>query len=142
RLLEEVVEEPEPAPLEQGRSLRGRCALVTGGATGIGRAVALEFARNGVHVAFNYFADGDPEVKAEAERTAHEIAQLEVRVHAEECDVREPGRVNAFVRRSHEALGGLHIAVNNAGIAHDRAIWRLSDEQWNAVLQTNLTGAF
>src|SRR5690606_4430839 len=54
RLLEEVVEEPAPSPLQQNGSLRGRCAIVTGGATGIGRAICLELARHGVHVAFNY----------------------------------------------------------------------------------------
>src|SRR5690606_16399775 len=81
-LLEEVTEEPEPQPLHVGRSLRGRCAIVTGGATGIGRAIALEFARQGAHVAFNYFAyDDSPELAEEAQQTAREIAQMEVRVH-------------------------------------------------------------
>src|SRR5690606_31600699 len=80
-LLEEVTEEPEASPLAAGRSLRGRCMIVTGGATGIGRAVALEFARHGTHVAFNYFDhEGDGSVAAEAATTAREITQLEVRV--------------------------------------------------------------
>lgn len=143
RLLEQVTEEPEPQPLVLGRSLRGRGVIVTGGATGLGRAIALEFARQGAHVAFNYYAhDGSPEVVEEAERTAREIAQLEVRVHLEACDVRNPHAVRGFVQRSLERLGGLHILVNNAGIARDRALWRLSDEQWESVLETNLSGAF
>jgi 3-oxoacyl-[acyl-carrier protein] reductase len=143
RLLEQVVEDPEPLPLHSGGALRGRCAIVTGGATGIGRAITLELARRGVHVAFNYFgADDAEEVAAEAERTAHEVTQLEVRVHAEACDVGDAAAVRAFVRRAREALGGVHILVNNAGIARDRALWRLTDEQWKSVLQTNLTGAF
>jgi 3-oxoacyl-[acyl-carrier protein] reductase len=141
-LLEEMVEDPEPQPLRFSHALRGRCAIVTGGATGIGRAIALEFARHGVHVAFNYFpVDGADEL-AEAERTAREIAQLEVRVHMEQCDVRDPEAVKDFVRRSHATLGGLHILVNNAGTSRDRALWRLSDEDWSAVIDTNLTGAF
>jgi 3-oxoacyl-[acyl-carrier protein] reductase len=143
RLLETVTEEPEVLPLQFGRSLRGRCAIVTGGATGIGRAICLEFAHHGAHVAFNYHPDGDAEELAEeAERTAHEIAQLEVRAHHEPCDVRRPAAVAQFVRRSIEALGGAHVLVNNAGIARDRALWRLSDDDWQSVIDTNLTGAF
>jgi 3-oxoacyl-[acyl-carrier protein] reductase len=143
RLLETVAEEPEPLPLQFERSLRGRCAIVTGGATGIGRAVCLEFARHGAHVAFNFHPeDGGEDVAAEAERTAHEIAQLEVRVHFEPCDVRRPAAVSHFVRRSLEALGGAHVLVNNAGIARDGALWRLTDDDWRSVIDTNLTGAF
>jgi 3-oxoacyl-[acyl-carrier protein] reductase len=142
-LLEQVVEDPEASPLLASRSLRGRCVIVTGGATGIGREIALEFARQGSHVAFNYFDDqGDGSIRGEAEWTAREITQLEVRVHSEECDVRDPHAVADFVTRAEEALGGLHVLVNNAGIARDRALWRLSDEQWRAVIDTNLTGAF
>lgn len=142
-LLEQVAEEPEGQLSLVGRSMRGRVAIITGGATGIGRAVALEMARHGVHVAFNYFSyDGSPELQQEAERTAREIAQLEVRVHCEACDVRDSQAVNAFVRKARRQLGGIHILVNNAGIARDRALWRLSDEQWRSVLDTNLSGAF
>lgn len=143
RLLEEVTEEPEPRPLAFGRTLRGRVAIVTGGATGIGRAIALEFAREGANVAFNYFAhSGSQELREEAERTAQEISELEVHVHFEHCDVRDPEQVDTFVRRSHDRLGGLDILVNNAGIARDAALWRLTNAQWESVLATNLTGAF
>lgn len=144
RLLEEVVEDPEPSPLQQGGSLRGRCAIVTGGATGIGRAICLELARHGVHVAFNYLpsAGGNGAVEEEAQRTLREVAQLEVRVHAEVCDVRDPEAVRGFVDRARAALGGVHILINNAGISHDRALWMLTDQQWRDVLDTNLTGAF
>ena len=143
RLLEEVVEEPSPAPLPSGRSLRGRSAIITGGATGIGRAVALELARHGVNIAFNFFGDSSKgRLREEAEQTRREIMQLEVRVHCEECDIRDSEAVQGFVDRSIERLGGLHILVNNAGISRDRALWRLTDEHWRDVLDTNLTGAF
>jgi 3-oxoacyl-[acyl-carrier protein] reductase len=141
-LLEQVVEDPEVSPLLAGRSIRGRCVIVSGGATGIGRAIALEFARLGAHVAFNYFDDGDGVLAAEAERTSREITQLEVRVHCEECDVRESEAVNDFVDRAIDKLGGLHVLVNNAGVARDRALWRLTDDHWKEVIETNLSGAF
>jgi 3-oxoacyl-[acyl-carrier protein] reductase len=111
--------------------------------TGIGRAIALEFARRGAHVALNYYAyDASGEIEREAERAANEITAHGVRVHLAPCDVRDAAQVEHFVEAAHEALGGVHVLVNNAGIARDRALWRLTDEQWRAVLDTNLTGAF
>lgn len=142
-LLEEVTHELKPLPLRLEQSLRGRAAIVTGGATGIGRAIALELARHGAHVAINYFAyDDTADVEAEARQTAREIAELEVRVHLQSCDVRDSEQVGQFVEAAREKLGGLHILINNAGIARDRALWHLTDEQWRNVLETNLYGAF
>src|SRR5690606_25345120 len=104
---------------------------------------ALELARQGVNIAFNFFAaPGEDNLRAEADRTLREITQLEVRVYCEECDIRDAESVQGFVERSVERLGGIHILVNNAGISRDRAIWRLTDEQWREVIDTNLTGAF
>jgi 3-oxoacyl-[acyl-carrier protein] reductase len=143
QLLEDVVEETQPRSLNYGATLRGRVAIVTGGATGIGRAIALEFARHGVHVAFNYYSyDESGDIREAAADTAHEIRQMEVRVRAEECDVRDPAAVGRFVDATVQEMGGVQILVNNAGIARDRALWRLSDEQWSSVVDTNLTGAF
>lgn len=142
RLLEQVVD-PDPQPYLEGLGLRGRTAIVTGGATGIGRAICFELARHGVNIAFNYHEHDDRAgVKEEAERTASELAQLEIRVYCSACDVRDSADVEAFVDDAAEALGPIHILVNNAGIGRDRALWRLSDEQWNDVLETNLTGTF
>ncbi|MBD0320745.1 MAG: SDR family NAD(P)-dependent oxidoreductase, partial [Gemmatimonadetes bacterium] len=110
QLLEEMSEEAQPKSLGYGSSLRGRVAVVTGGATGIGRAIALEFARHGASVAFNYFVhDGAEDVREEAEATAREIQQMEVRVHHCACDVRESGEVNRFVRDVQEELGAINI---------------------------------
>ena len=140
-LLEEVSE--QPAPLLRDPGLRGQSALITGGATGIGRAIAFELARYGTNIAFNYHSDEEEdEIAREAERTAAEIAHLEVAVHYGKCDVRDPAQVKHFVAAAREALGGLHILVNNAGVGRDRALWRLTDEQWATVLDTNLSGAF
>jgi 3-oxoacyl-[acyl-carrier protein] reductase len=143
QLLEEISEDPSVQPLRYGHELRGRVAIVTGGATGIGRAIAVEFARHGVHVAFNYFSyDHSDDMAHEADATARELSRLDVRAYYQHCDVRDPHQVNRFVENTRETLGGVHILVNNAGIARDRALWRLNDEQWQSVLETNLSGAF
>jgi 3-oxoacyl-[acyl-carrier protein] reductase len=142
QLLAEVVEETHPQGAALATDLRGAGAIVTGGATGIGRAIALELARHGVHIAFNYIDRGDGRTEDEADRTVIELRQLEVNVVARECDVRDVDAVARFVAEATEAFGGLHILVNNAGIARDRALWRMEDDEWDEVLQTNLTGAF
>ena len=144
QLLGEVVEETQPAVARPYSDLRGRVAIVTGGSTGIGRAIALELAEHGTHIAFNYVCDDDEGLDAEAEaaRTAKELRELEVKVFCRACDVREGEDVERFVEETVEELGGVHILVNNAGIGRDRALWRMTDEQWRDVLDTNLTGAF
>lgn len=142
RLLGEVATDPQPQPLRVFEDLRGRAAIVTGGSRGIGRAIAIAFARSGVHVAFNYLDDGTDAARAEAEQTARELRELEVKVLCRPCDVRNSVAVGVFVDEAMEVLGGLHILVNNAGTAADAALWRMTDEQWRCVLDTNLTGAF
>jgi len=142
QLLVEVATETRPMPQGIYGDLRGQAAIVTGGATGIGRAVALELAEHGVHVAFNYRDDGDGLMREEAERTAADLRQLEVKVVVRDADVRRADQVRSFVREAKETFGGVQILVNNAGIARDRALWRMSDSYWQEVLDTNLTGAF
>lgn len=144
--LEQLLEEtsiPETRPQTQvaAPDLRGRVALVTGASRGIGRAVATELAAAGAHIGFNFLDDGGRS-RAEAQAFARQLRQMEVRVLADACDVREAGDVRAFVSRVREELGGLHIVVNNAGIGIDRALWHMSDHEWEAVLRTNLDGAF
>lgn len=143
QFLAEVVEtqnEPQPAGLHE--DLRGACAIVTGGATGIGRAIVLELARNGVNIGFNYLDDGDGRIEEEAERTKAELRQLEVKVLCRSCDIRDGTLVASFVEEAVAAIGGLHYLVNNAGVARDRALWRMTDEEWQEVIDTNLTGCF
>jgi 3-oxoacyl-[acyl-carrier protein] reductase len=139
-LLAQVVEEAQPHPAPWFGDLRGRGALITGASTGIGRAIALELARNGVGIAFCYL--GSANGQEEARRTAAQLRQLEVKVFHRECDVRDPDAVNAFVDAAREAMGRIDILINNAGIGRDRALWRMSDGEWQDVLGTNLTGAF
>lgn len=135
----EVESEPSIARLES--SLRGRIALVTGGSSGIGRATAVAFARSGVHVAFNYL-DDEPSSQDMAAQVADEVEACGVKTYARSCDVRDPDDSAAFVEESLHALGGLHFLVNNAGVARDGALWRMTDEDWRAVIDTNLSGAF
>lgn len=141
-LLDSVSAETQPRPALAVGGLRGRCALVTGGSGGIGRAICLALARSGVDVAFNYFDDGTDASADAARHLEDELRELGVRVFRRGCDVRQPDQVRRFVADALEALGGLHILVNNAGIARDRALWRMGDDQWRAVVQTNLSGTF
>ena len=140
-LLAEVVE-TNPAAGRLHGELRGSGAIVTGGATGIGRAIVLELARHGVNIAFNYLDEGDGRVNEEAERTVAELRQLEVTAYCRPCDIRDSFDVREFVDEAKEQLGSIQILVNNAGVGRDRAVWRMNDEEWDEVIETNLTGAF
>lgn len=142
QLLDQVgIQTKSQAMLSVG-DLRGRTAIVTGGSSGIGRAISLELARSGVNVAFNFLDDGSSEAREDAHQVARELRELEVKVLCRACDVREPERVQAFVDEVAEELGQVTILVNNAGIARDAALWNLEDEQWDDVMATNLNGAF
>jgi len=140
-LLAEVTTEPQPQPVLQVESLGGKVAIVSGGSSGIGRAVALELARCGAHVSFCYLDDGT-QSRREAEEVASELRQMEVQVFFRSCDVRESSDVNSFVSETEEALGGIDVLVNNAGIGRDAPMWLMTDHDWEAVLRTNLDGAF
>jgi len=134
--------EPRSDPRRLAETVRGHVVVVTGGATGLGRATALEFARRGVAVAINYVDLPDRDVAAQALLTETAIRALGVPVYCARCDVRDHGEVEKFVTTVRERLGGVHYLVNNAGVAHDGALWRLSPEAWQEVLDTNVTGAF
>lgn len=139
-LLDEVGE-TQPRPDLIGGTLRGRVAIVTGGSSGIGRAIATTLARCGVHIAF-CFLDTGAGSRLEAQDVARRLRELEVKVHFRSCDVRDSSDVNAFVAEAHVELGGLDILVNNAGVGRDRALWHMQDHEWEAVVRTNLDGAF
>ena len=125
------------APAAPPRDLAGRCALVTGASRGIGRAVALELAAHGADVALIYVADA-----ASAEDAARRVEAAGVRSHVVRCDVANVEEVRAMVRSVEKALGAPEILVNNAGITRDTLVMRMSDEDWRAVLDTDLSGAF
>ena len=122
--------------------LKGKGAIVTGAATGIGRAMALEFARRGCGVAFNYVELPGRDVAVQAAMTEAVLKSLNVPVFCDRCDVRKKEEVDRFVQAANNALGGVQILVNNAGISRDAALWRMDDTAWQDVVETNLTGAF
>ncbi len=140
-LLSEVAARTQPDPLRDAHSLEGQCAIVTGGSSGIGRAAAITLAKSGVNVAFNYL-DSGPESRGAAQETEDLLSRLKVKVFARATDVRDPAGVADFVDQAMGRLGGLHILINNAGVGRDRALWRMSDQEWEKVIDTNLSGAF
>lgn len=121
---------------------RGKTVLVTGGATGLGRAICLEFGRLGCNVAFCFVGMPGRDVHEMALLTEATLSSMGVGVLAGVCDVRDRMAVAAFVQQVCEKFDSVHYLVNNAGIANDGALWRLSSEDWEGVLATNLTGAF
>jgi 3-oxoacyl-[acyl-carrier protein] reductase len=115
----------------------GRAAIVTGATRGIGRAIALELARHGADVAFNYAQSA-----AAAEELKPELESLGVRVLAAQCDVANTEAAAEMVKRVKAELGRVDFLVNNAGITRDNLIMRMKEEDWDAVLDTNLKGAW
>ncbi|MGH7702526.1 MAG: SDR family NAD(P)-dependent oxidoreductase, partial [Gemmatimonadales bacterium] len=121
---------------------QGKVAIVTGGATGLGRSVALEFARLGCGVAFCFVDLPGRDVTEQALLTETACAAMGASVHAVRCDVRDRAAVERFVADTKARFGAVHFLINNAGIAIDGALWRLSEKAWSEVLDTNVTGAF
>ena len=132
--------EPELEPIRPG--LTGKTVVVTGGATGLGRGICLEFARRKVNVAFCFKELPGRDISEMALLTETSLLAMGVKVFANRCDVRDRQQVESFLARAKEQLGALHFLVNNAGIGVDGALWRLTDEAWKDVLDTNVTGAF
>jgi 3-oxoacyl-[acyl-carrier protein] reductase len=117
--------------------LTGKSAIVTGGARGIGRAIALRLATQGADIAF--MDRGSPEV---AEQTRADVEALGRRALFVAGDVTDPDDCAAFVQAALDAHGKVDILVNNAGITRDDLVMRMGIDEWKAVLEVNLYGAF
>jgi 3-oxoacyl-[acyl-carrier protein] reductase len=113
--------------------LEGKIAVVTGASRGIGRAIALELGRGGATVVVNY--------RSNAEAAQEVVDALEGRGHAVQADVSTIEGVDALIEAATQ-LGGLDILVNNAGITDDSLTLRMTDDQWDRVLNTNAGGCF
>ena len=135
-----TLEQPLPQPVPTG--VAGKVAVVTGGATGLGRCIAMEFARMRCKVAFCFVELPGRDVTEQALLTETACTAMGAEVHAARCDVRERAQVERFISDVTHRFGTVHYLVNNAGIAMDGALWRLSDEAWREVIDTNVTGAF
>lgn len=118
-------------------SLEGKCAIVTGGGRGIGRAVCLELAKNGANVALCY--SGSEEAAAE---TAAACGALGVKALAVKCDVAQAEQVAALVDAALAAFGRIDILVNNAGITRDGLMMAMKEADFDRVVDTNLKGTF
>ncbi|MGE0441914.1 MAG: SDR family NAD(P)-dependent oxidoreductase [Gemmatimonadales bacterium] len=135
-----VLPETQDAPVI-APGFPGKTVIVTGGATGLGRAMCLEFARLGCNVAFCFVNLPGRDVRETALLTETTLAAMGTKVFADACDVRDRRQVARFVEAVRERFGTFHYLVNNAGIAADGALWRLTEDDWSDVIATNLVGA-
>ena len=122
--------------MPQTENLR-RAALVTGGAKGIGRAVCLALAENGMNIAVNYAGSA-----AAAEETAAACRAFGVQAITLQADVRSPEACQNLVEDTAAAFGRIDVLVNNAGITRDGLMVRMKEDQFDDVIRTNLKGAF
>jgi 3-oxoacyl-[acyl-carrier protein] reductase len=118
-------------------NLTGKRVLVTGSSKGIGRGIALRMAREGADVVINYRSDpeGAEEVRAEVEALGRRAACIQ-------ADLGNTGDVRMLVDKSIEVLGGLDVLVNNAGVGLFAPVAEMSVDEWQQVLETNLSGVF
>jgi 3-oxoacyl-[acyl-carrier protein] reductase len=114
-----------------------KVAIVTGASRGIGRGIALELARQGCDIAFNYSRSAEA-----ASSLVVEVEALGRRAAAYAVDASECDAVEAMVKEVRETFGRLDFLVNNAGIVRDKLILRMTEADWDDVLRTNLKGAF
>ena len=117
--------------------LDGKVALVTGGSRGIGKAIALKFASEGADVVFTYLSN-----KAAAEQTEQELGQFGHRVKAYASDASSFESAHELVKQVIEDFSRIDILVNNAVITRDTLLMRMTEQQWDEVLNGNLKSAF
>src|SRR5574340_578864 len=117
--------------------LEGRNAIISGGSQGIGTATSLEFAREGANVCVLYRKHED-----EAKKIVDEIKAMGRKAIAVKCDIAVFADAERVVKETLAAFGRVDIMVNNAGMNWDGVSWKMTDEQWDRVLEVNLKGYF
>ncbi len=122
---------------DSNKSFAGRAAIVTGATRGIGRAIALELARRGADVAFNYAKSTEA-----ADALKAELESLGVRALSTQCDVANTDAAAEMVKQTKDAFGRIDFLVNNAGVTRDNLILRMKESDWDEVVDTNLKGAW
>ncbi|MDD4870412.1 MAG: 3-oxoacyl-ACP reductase FabG [Kiritimatiellae bacterium] len=120
-------------------NLSGKIAIVTGAGQGLGATTAVLLAKAGAAVAINYFNDPQGLNRRRAEETAGSIGKMAILAEANVCD---PAAVTRMFDAVITRFGHVDIVINNAGILRDRTIKKMSEEEWTAVIETNLTGVF
>lgn len=119
------------------KTFHGKVAIVTGATRGLGRAIALELARRGASVAFNYAKSAEAAESLQAELQALDVACIAV-----QCDVADTAAAAEMVKRVKDEFGRIDFLVNNAGVTRDNLILRMKEDDWDAVMDTNLKGAW
>ena len=117
--------------------LEGKNAIVTGGSQGIGAAIALELAREGANVCLTYRKH-----ESEAQEYADQISKMGRKALAVKCDISSFSEAEAVVKAALNEFSSLQILVNNAGMNWDAVSWKMSEEQWDRVIEVNLKGYF
>jgi 3-oxoacyl-[acyl-carrier protein] reductase len=117
--------------------LENKNALVTGGSQGIGAAISLELAREGANICFTYRTH-----EAEARDYEQQIRAMGRKAMAVQCDIAVFKDADRVVQAALKEFGGLQILVNNAGMNWDGVSWKMTEEQWDRVLEVNLKGYF
>ncbi|NJO77227.1 MAG: 3-oxoacyl-[acyl-carrier-protein] reductase [Cyanobacteria bacterium RM1_2_2] len=125
------------AALEGSQRLQGQVAIVTGASRGIGRAAALALASEGATIVVNYASSNQA-----ADAVVAEIAEMGSQAVALQADVAQAGQIDALFNTVMEKWGRVDVLVNNAGIARDTLLLRMKLEDWQAVIDLNLTGVF
>lgn len=123
-------------------SFPGKVVLVTGSSRGMGAAILAAFAAAGATCVVNYFDDPDGVNRRDADATAEGLRKHGVPVHVFDADVSQYATVEDLMRRVADEVGGLDVLVNNAGILRDRTVKKMTPEDWQCVIQTNLDGVF
>ena len=119
------------------QDLKGKVAIVTGASRGIGRHIALQLAQRGADVAINYRSR-----QSEADEVVKEIEATGVRALAIQADLSQMPAARSLIRQVHDQWGRIDILVNNAGITKDKSMKKLTDDDWNDVLDTNLGSVY
>ncbi|WP_077211490.1 3-oxoacyl-[acyl-carrier-protein] reductase [Bacillus dakarensis] len=117
--------------------LQGKNALVTGASRGIGREIAIELARQGANVAVNFSGS-----EQSANEVVEEIRSIGCKAFAIQANVADSDSVTEMVKKTIEQFGTIDILVNNAGITRDNLLMRMKEDEWDAVIDTNLKGVF
>lgn len=117
--------------------IKGKRVLVTGSSDGIGKAIAIRLANEGADVIINYRSNSDS-----AQKIVSEIIALGSKSTAIMADVSDSNQVNGLIKSANDFMGGIDILINNAGVTRDNLILRMSEDDWDYVIDSNLKSAF